>query len=199
MVSCATPSPSNREGYATLLRRWGNDVPETFFDHHVGQTGIWDALASEDYLVEGTLEERRALRRAICLDRALDAGPAWYVREIVDHFSGRAEQVIVSNGDHELIESLLRAWNLGELALLPLDGESKSQRLSRLVEQASAVVIEDSPTYVAETRAGGALTIGVVHSMNCNTPPEAHFTLHMDDHDTRALRTALESVSVGVR
>lgn len=158
--------------YRTMLEDRGLTVAPDFFQELVGSTElqIWDRLVE---LNPGLSDRTRELlveeRRSIFLDAALaELAPSWIVVALLPALSGVASsQAVVSNGDPDVIATLLDTWGLSDALAVARRNEGEDKR-SLLVEHCSgpALVIEDSPKFLRLARELGAATVGVVHEYN---------------------------------
>ncbi|WP_210480134.1 HAD family phosphatase [Naasia sp. SYSU D00948] len=168
----ADTEPLHAESYRSMLEGRGLTVAPDFFDELVGSTElqIWDRLTElNPGLGEGTRQLLVDERRSLFLEAALaELAPSWIVLALLPQLAAVARsQTVVSNGDPDVIGTLLDSWGLGDALGVARRAEGEDKR-SLVVEHCSgpALVIEDSGTFLALARSMGAATIGVVHQYN---------------------------------
>jgi hypothetical protein len=84
------------------------------------------------------------------------------------------EQVVVSNGDPDLVGALLRRWNLdAHVCVARREAGQDKETLFGERCVSPCVVLEDSDTYLRLGRDAGAFTVGVWHSHNPRAVLEA--------------------------
>jgi beta-phosphoglucomutase-like phosphatase (HAD superfamily) len=168
----ADTEPLHAESYRAMLEDRGFAVAPDFFGELVGHTElwIWDRLAElNPTLGEGTRELLVEERRGRFLEAALAAlTPSWIATALVPRFADvAAGQTVVSNGDPDVIATLLEAWGLADRIAVARRAEGEDKRSLLAARCAGpALVLEDSGDYLALARSLGAATIGVVHEYN---------------------------------
>ncbi|WP_210508305.1 HAD family phosphatase [Naasia sp. SYSU D00057] len=168
----ADTEPLHAESYRAMLDDRGFAVAPDFFEELVGHTEawIWDRLTElNPALGENTKAVLVEERRVRFLEAALAAlSPSWIATALVPAFDGHAaSQTVVSNGDPDVIGTLLEAWGLGERLEVARRGEGEDKRSLLLARCASpALVLEDSADFLRLARSSGAATVGVVHDYN---------------------------------
>ena len=168
----ADTEPLHAESYRAMLEDRGFAVAPDFFEELVGHTEawIWDRLAElNPSLGESTKELLVEERRVRFLEAALIAlTPSWISVDLIPAFDRVAvSQTVVSNGDPDVIATLLANWGLADRLEVARRSEGEDKR-SLLVQKCRvpALVVEDSAEFLALARSLGAATIGVVHEYN---------------------------------
>ncbi len=168
----ADTEPLHATSYRRMLENRGLTVEPDFFHELVGSTElqIWDRLAE---LNPGLGEGRRELlveeRRSLFLEAALaQLSPSWIVVSLLPALGEVVRsQTVVSNGDPDVIATLLDTWGLSDALTVARRAEGEDKRSLVLQHCAlPALVIEDSGDYLRLARSLGAATVGVVHQYN---------------------------------
>jgi beta-phosphoglucomutase-like phosphatase (HAD superfamily) len=168
----ADTEPLHAESYREMLEDRGFVVRSDFFDELVGHTEawIWDRLAElNPSLGESTKELLVEERRVRFLEAALLAlSPSWIATALIPAFAEDVRtQTVVSNGDPDVIGTLLQTWGLAEQVAVARRSDGEDKRSLLLAQCASPVlVLEDSAEFLALARSSGAATVGVVHEYN---------------------------------
>jgi beta-phosphoglucomutase-like phosphatase (HAD superfamily) len=167
--------PAQAEAYRSMLLERDIDPEPDFFGDLAGrpEREIW-SLLQQRYDFDGELAALRAERIArVTPVLAARVEPNWFVRAgVAELRAGGARSLIVSSGNREVIEVYLDAWELRDLfdevsAATGHEADvSKRERLRRAIVGVRALVVEDSPTYLALAAEWGAATLGVAHGMN---------------------------------
>jgi len=146
----ADTEPLHAESYRAMLEDRGFVVRPDFFDELVGHTEawIWDRLTElNPSLGESTKELLVEERRVRFLESALvELSPSWIATALIPAFAGNApSQTVVSNGDPDVIGTLLAAWGLADRVEVArrADGEDKRGLLNARCG-VPALVLEDS-------------------------------------------------------
>ncbi len=168
----ADTEPLHARSYRSMLQDRGLAVAPDFFQELVGSTElqIWDRLTElNPGLGEGTRNLLVEERRSLFLQAALaELSPSWIVVALLPELAGVAtSQTVVSNGDPDVIATLLDSWGLSDQLGVARRAEGEDKR--SLVEEhcgRPALVIEDSGKFLGLARSLGAATIGVVHQYN---------------------------------
>ncbi len=168
----ADTEPLHARSYRSMLEDRGLTVSPDFFDELVGRTElqIWDRLTElNPGLGEGTRELLIEERRSLFLEAALaELSPSWIVVALLPALAEvAASQTVVSNGDPEVIATLLDTWGLSDQLGVAKRADGEDKR-SLVLEHCArpALVIEDSAEFLALARSLGAATVGVVHQYN---------------------------------
>ncbi|TDK28202.1 HAD family phosphatase [Arthrobacter crusticola] len=177
--------PLHEASYRELAERRSYGFAPDFFGDLVGHTEqwIWERLISQGFPatmaeIEDLHAERGAVVAAVAL-RSLE--PSWLAARVMPALDGVAdEQLVVSNGDPDLIAALLAGWNLDPFVEVArrTPGRDK-EALFRSLCVPPCVVLEDSDTYLALGRELGAFTVGVRHSHNPRAALVADLTTHL--------------------
>ncbi|WP_422391065.1 HAD family hydrolase [Arthrobacter sp. N1] len=181
----AHTEPLHEASYRVLAERRGHVFAEDFFDDLVGHTEqwIWERVIREGF--PAGADEIAALHRergAVVAEAALaDLRPSWLAAALMPALDGTAaEQVVVSNGDPDLIEALLERWGLaGHVRVARREPGRDKETLFREVCLRPCVVLEDSDTYLGLGRSAGAFTVGVRHSHNPRAALAADLRTHL--------------------
>ncbi len=168
----ADTEPLHATSYRRMLKDRGLTVAPDFFHELVGSTElqIWGRLAElNPGLGDGTREMLVEERRSLFLEAALaELSPSWIVVALLPSLSGvAASQTVVSNGDPDVIATLLDTWGLSDSLRVARRAEGEDKR-SVVVAHCSSpsLVIEDSAQFLGLARSLGAATVGVVHEYN---------------------------------
>jgi hypothetical protein len=107
--------------------------------------------------------------------------PSWIASEMMPVLALVAtEQVVVSNGDPDLITALLTRWDLKIFVEVARRAPGRDKEtLFRALCVPPCVVLEDSDAYLTLGREQGAFTIGVRHSHNPRAALDADLTTHL--------------------
>ena len=200
--------PVQAEAYRLILAEEGIVPPNGFFVHFVGQTEIWCKLAREYSLTADltSLRERRLKTLGKLLE---DTPPNWFTIPLLDYFNGRgARSIIVSSGTKSVITEYLSHWGLADRfdSISATDpsrnGPSKTERLTTAIRASvvgATVVLDDMSTYLAIAREAGAVTIGVLHSLNgLNVMDVSDVHLLGDTHKHRRRRSGTSLWKAGI-
>jgi len=168
----ADTEPLHATSYRRMLEDRGLNVAPDFFHELVGSTElqIWERLAElNPELGDGTRELLVEERRSLFLEAALaELSPSWIVVTLLPALAGvAASQTVVSNGDADVIGTLLDTWGLSDSLQVARRAEGEDKR-SLVVSHCSspALVLEDSAQFLGLARSLGAATVGVVHEYN---------------------------------
>lgn len=177
--------PLHEESYRVLARRRSYDLSSDFFEVLVGHTEqwIWGRLISDGF--PGTVEDLPELVKergsVVALLARRDLEPSWLATDLMPLFAASARsQIIVSNGDPVLIDSLLSKWGLSDYVSIARRGPGEDKDLifrARCIPP--AVVLEDSDRFLLLGRELGATTVGVRHSHNPHATLPADLTVHL--------------------
>ena len=171
--------PLHEASYRVLAERRSYTFEPDFFGDLVGHTEqwIWERVIADGF--PGGFADIPALHRErgeVVAENALrDLQPSWLAAELMPALAGTAaEQVVVSNGDPDLIGALLRRWDLDAHVRVARReaGRDKKTLFGELCVH-PCVVLEDSDTYLLLGRDAGAFTVGVRHSHNPRAALEA--------------------------
>ena len=175
----ADTEPLHAESYRTMLLDRGFAVAPDFFEELVGHTEawIWDRLTElNPSLGESTKALLAEERRVRFLESALSSlSPSWIATSLVPAFDRHANgQTVVSNGNPDVIGTLLEAWGLGDRLAVARRAEGEDKRGLLVARCASpALVLEDSAEFLRLARSLGAATVGVAHEYNSGRGIEA--------------------------
>lgn len=185
----ADTEPLQDASYRTLADRRGWHLPPDYFAELVGKTedAIWGELVASGFPLSSrplseVLPLIKAERSAVFFQLAESTlAPSWVARDLMPAFDGVARrQVIVSNGDPDVIESLLTAWRLS--SFVEVAKREAGRDKAALVEEyctAGSVLLEDNAGWLRAGKALGATTVGVIHGYNAQTVLEADYLLKM--------------------
>ncbi|MEC5199582.1 beta-phosphoglucomutase-like phosphatase (HAD superfamily) [Arthrobacter sp. PL16] len=177
--------PLHEASYRELGQRREYPFEVNFFDALVGHTEqwIWERLIAEGF--PAALDDIPALHRErgeVVAQLALGTlQPSWLAATLMPALASVAsEQVVVSNGDPDLIAALLDTWNLGSFVEVArrTPGRDK-EALFRGLCVPPCVVLEDSDAYLSLGRELGAFTVSVRHSHNPRATLEADLRTHL--------------------
>ncbi|MHA7191910.1 HAD family hydrolase [Arthrobacter sp. MDT2-16] len=177
--------PLHEASYRELGQRRGYFFVVDFFDALVGHTEqwIWERLIAEGF--PAALDEIAALHRErgeVVAQLALShLQPSWLAATLMPALASVAsEQVVVSNGDPDLIAALLARWNLGSFVEVARRKPGRDKEtIFRVLCVPPCVVLEDSDAYLALGRELGAFTVSVRHSYNRRAALEADIRTHL--------------------
>lgn len=178
----ADTEPLHEKTYALLAARRNHALPSGFFAELVGHTEewIWRRLITNGFPAmfdqEPDLRSERATEFAALAEIGLK--PSWLSSSFMPQFEAAGfTQVIVSNGDPELIDSLMSRWRLRTFAEVARRGAGEDKGSVFLSHcRAGAIVFEDSDEYLDLGRAQGAVTVAVQHSHNTHARLVANFS-----------------------
>ncbi|MHA7210013.1 HAD family hydrolase [Arthrobacter sp. MDT1-65] len=174
--------PLHEASYRELAERRNHEFPSGFFGDLVGHTEQWiwerviaDGFPAAEREIPALHGERGEVVAAAAL-RTLD--PSWLAASLMPAVHGTAaEQVVVSNGDPDLITALLGKWDLARFVHVARREPGRDKEaLFRELCVPPCVVLEDSDTYLALARRAGAFTVGVRHSHNPRAALDADLT-----------------------
>lgn len=97
-----------------------------------------------------------------------DLRPTWLVKDLADTLSKTSkQQIILSNGDIEIIIDLLDKWGLDKyLQVIQKPNEGKKKALlTDFLNSDKSLVFEDNAGTLALSKELGAFTVGVAHPM----------------------------------
>jgi beta-phosphoglucomutase-like phosphatase (HAD superfamily) len=185
----ADSEPVQRDTYLVMLRARGIEPDANFFGPCIGKTEgeIWAHLRDRYALTEQPemlRDERIPLFLSMALQRLT---PSPLASRLLPALRERGiRQVIVSSGNTEVLDRLLRAWRIedyfdGVLGWSPNITSTKRERLVTAVGRARGLVLEDDLGYLAFARSIGASTIGVRHSLNQLPTAVADLVIQIDD------------------
>lgn len=175
----AHSEPLHERSYSVLAQRRDHVLSDGYFDELVGHTEpwIWQRLIERGFpggveQIDELTNERGAEFRRTALNTLQ---PTWLASRLAPEFSARGiRQVIVSNGNTRLIETLLNGWNLdGHFEVAHRAPGQDKRRIFTELCVPPALVLEDSPEYLGLARRLGAVTVGVQHSHNRHASIEA--------------------------
>lgn len=177
--------PLHEASYRELGERRGYIFVVDFFDALVGHTEqwIWERLIAEGFpAVTDDIAALHRERGEVVAELALgNLRHSWLAASLMPALASVAsEQVVVSNGDPDLIAALLSTWNLepyvGVARRKP--GRDK-ETIFRDLCVPPCVVLEDSDAYLALGWELGAFTVSVRHSHNPRAALEADLRTHL--------------------
>jgi hypothetical protein len=168
----ADSEPLQGESYRALLADMGNDVGDFRFDRYVSRTEreVWEMIDRDGYRLQSSIAELVRAREEIYVQAALSRlQPTWLFRrvsELVDGISSK--QVVVSNGDPGIIQTLLEHWRVSSLEQLDPHGfpGGKQGLLSHLWSSGPTVTIEDNAVWLKLAGEAGSWRVAVHHSLN---------------------------------
>ena len=122
--------------------------------------------------VENFIQEKSDTLKKIVANK-IDLELTWLVRDLASTLITTAKrQVVLSNGDIEIIIELLNRWGLDkylEVIQKPNEG-LKKKLLADFLNTNKGVVFEDNAGTLELSKYLGAFTIGVTHSMFSHVP-----------------------------
>jgi beta-phosphoglucomutase-like phosphatase (HAD superfamily) len=177
--------PLHEASYRDLAERRGYRFGPDFFGDLVGHTEqwIWERVISEGF--PAAEEDIAALHRergeVVAVSALEGLSPSWLAARLMPALAEvAAEQVVVSNGDPDLIAALLGKWGLDPFVLVARrDSGRDKEALFRALCVPPCVVLEDSDAYLALGKELGAFTVGVRHSHNPRAALDADLTTHL--------------------
>ncbi|MGM0386664.1 MAG: HAD family hydrolase [Actinomycetota bacterium] len=170
----ADTEPLHDQTYQELARRRSHPLEPGYYDEILGRTeqAIWEILIGKGFPAD--LEDIDALmreRETAYLELALETlEPTWVTTSLVPYFAGLgAEQVIVSNGDPNSQELLLRKWRLDDRLTVSRRAPSED-KLKVLLRRCipPTIVLEDNAGFLQIARQAGAMTVAVKNSFNAD-------------------------------
>ncbi len=177
--------PLHEASYRELAERRSYGFAPDFFAELVGHTEqwIWERLISQGFPaavseVPNLHSERGEVVAALALG---NLKPSWLASRLMPELDGVAdEQVVVSNGDPDLIAALLADWKLQPFVKVARRAPRRDKEaIFRDLCVPPCIVLEDSDTYLALGRKLGAFTVGVRHSHNPRAILNADLTTHL--------------------
>ncbi|MBT2555280.1 hypothetical protein [Arthrobacter sp. ISL-5] len=164
--------PIHERSYVILANRRSYKLADAYFEPLVGHTEkwIWDRLIEDGFPADPSEIEALSTERSSVIaslaHESLD--PSWLASALIPAFANVARsQTVVSNGDPELIASMLEQWNLSaHVTVGRRDPSTDKEALFRSTCKPPALVLEDSDTFLSLARELGAFTVGVRHSHN---------------------------------
>ncbi|MHA7218933.1 HAD family hydrolase [Arthrobacter sp. MDT1-48-3] len=177
--------PLHEASYRDLAERRHYEFADGFFGDLVGHTEqwIWERVISEGFPASEqeipTLHSERGEVVAASALHGLD--PSWLAASLMPALDGTAsEQVVISNGDPDLIAALLGQWGLARFVRIARREHGRDKEaIFRDLCVPPCVVLEDSDTYLALARTAGAVTVGVRHSHNPRAVLDADLVTHL--------------------
>lgn len=177
--------PLHEASYRELAERRGHRFGPDFFGDLVGHTEqwIWERVISEGF--PAAEEDIPALHRergeVVAASALAGLPPSWLAARLLPALADVAVgQVVVSNGDPDLITALLGTWGLDPyVQVARRDSGRDKEALFRALCKPPCVVLEDSDAYLALGRELGAFTVGVRHSHNPRAALDADLTTHL--------------------
>jgi hypothetical protein len=185
----ADTEPLQDASYRILAERRGWPLRNGYFGALVGKTedAIWAELVDGGFpLLGGPLSEvlpsLKAERKAVFIELTeASLSPSWVARDLMPALNGVAGcQMIVSNGDPGVIESLMSKWQLSFYATVARREEGRDK--AALVEHyctVGSVLLEDNAEWLRIGKSLGATTIGVVHGYNAQTILDADYLVQI--------------------
>jgi beta-phosphoglucomutase-like phosphatase (HAD superfamily) len=168
----ADSEPVHAESYRILLGELGNSVPSGFFRRYVGRSEyeIWTMLQRDGYVLAQSFDEMAARRRNLFLSLALaELRPTWLVRDLAAAAADAAtRQVVVSNGNPDIVRTLLSEWDLDELLEIAdvQAAGGKAHALTTLWSAGPTVTVEDNAAFAESAQQAGSWCVFVHHSLN---------------------------------
>ena len=157
-----------RESYRVLLEEMGNHVSEGFFRPYVGhpEQEIWGMLRRAGYRFGLSREELTAHRQHVFLSLALaELQPTWLVRDLALASAGAAtRQVVVSNGNPDVIRPLLESWDLPDCSRSRTSSRRAARRRASSLygppgEPSPSRTMSGSQLWLRRRRAGASSSI----------------------------------------
>jgi phosphoglycolate phosphatase-like HAD superfamily hydrolase len=181
----ADTEPLQDASYRILAERRAWELPDGYFSTLIGRTedDIWELLFAQGFphsthQFGSTADELKAERKVVFSDLA-HAGlrPSWLAQQLMPALHKVAsEQIIVSNGDPDIIESLIGGWGL--VPYVEIARRSPGTDKAALLGQrcgVGSILLEDNAGWLARGKALGATTVGVVHGYNSVDELDADF------------------------
>ena len=178
----AHTEPLHEDSYRELAKRRNYQFTDDFFSELVGNTEhwIWHRVIDGGFPAGREEIPELHLERGVVVAEAAKRGlqPSWIASRLMPELSGVAlKQTVVSNGDPDLIQELLRLWRLDSFVEVARRGPGEDKEaLFRSNCATPCVVLEDSDHYLEIGRALGAFTVGVRHSHNSRAALRADLT-----------------------
>ncbi|MCU1633902.1 MAG: HAD-superfamily hydrolase, subfamily variant 3 [Micrococcaceae bacterium] len=177
--------PLHEASYQELASRRGYVFDDGFFDDLVGHTEqwIWERVIGQGF--PAAVAEIPALHRErgdVVAHIALGSlEPSWLAADLMPALAPVASrQIVVSNGDPDLIAALLANWSLEPFVEVARRAPGRDKEaLFRAHCVAPAVVLEDSDAYLRLGKELGAFTVGVRHSHNPRAALDADLVTHL--------------------
>lgn len=174
----ADTEPLHEESYRLMLERVGYTPAPDFYPPFTGKPDdyMWKVLTKMgvplDNDVENFIQEKSDTLKKIVANK-IDLEPTWLVRDLASTLITTAKrQVVLSNGDIEIIIELLNRWGLDkylEVIQKPNEGQKK-KLLTDFLDTNKGVVFEDNAGTLELSKSLGAFTIGVTHPMFSHVP-----------------------------
>ena len=148
----ADTEPLHEESYRLMLKRVGYKPTRDFYPPYTGKTDefMWHAFkdlgVKLDNDVQGFAKEKSDTLKQVIKDK-VSLKPTWLVKDLYLPLSDIAKrQVILSNGDIEIIISLLKRWGLiTYLEVIQKPNENrKKELLLDFLSEGKTVIFEDN-------------------------------------------------------
>jgi beta-phosphoglucomutase-like phosphatase (HAD superfamily) len=171
----ADTEPLHEESYREVLMELGFGEHRNVLSGLIGKTEseIWDLIALRGFEFQKPKSELASHRKRIFLRLALESlSPSWLALDLLPTLGSIVDgQFLLSNGDPETIDILLREWQLDKYLERPASHGSdevqpKADRLRSLLKGRRSVVFEDNGSYLAKARGLGAFCVAVHHSLS---------------------------------
>lgn len=178
----AHTEPLHEDSYRELATRRHYRFADDFFSELVGNTEdwIWHRVIDRGFPAGTDEIEELHAERGVVVAEVARAGlqPSWIASRLMPELAGVAvQQTVVSNGDPDLIEELLKLWRLDSFVTVARRGPGEDKEaLFRSNCVPPCVVLEDSDYYLDIGRQLGAFTVGVRHSHNSQAALPADLT-----------------------
>jgi beta-phosphoglucomutase-like phosphatase (HAD superfamily) len=177
--------PLHEASYRELATRRSYEFDADFFAELVGHTEQWIWERVIDHGFPASKDEIPALHRErgdIVAQAALqNLLPSWLAADLMPRLAPLAsQQIVVSNGDPDLIQALLATWTLDSYVDVARrsPGQDK-EKIFRAYCVPPCLVLEDSDFYLTLGKELGAFTVGVRHSHNPRATLQADLTAHL--------------------
>lgn len=177
--------PIHEASYRELAARRNYEFDDGFFDDLIGHTEewIWERVIDKGFPAHGDEIPDLHLERGAVVATAAQRNlqPSWIAALLMPALAPIAsEQVVVSNGNTDLIEALLAGWGLKDFVHVARRAPGRDKEtLFRVSCLPPCVVLEDNDHYLALGKSLGAFTVGVRHSHNTRAKLSADLTAHL--------------------
>jgi len=169
----ADSEPVHLRSYRELIADMGGALDEDRFRSLIGrkERDIWPVVIGRPADIDDLVAQRAGIFLELAAGELVpDPRVMWMLG------CGYAERIVLSSGNPLLVEQLLNDWSIASrFAEVHALGDSPVDKLEELRRMADVrrstgdwrgVLVEDSPSALAEARALGMTTVGVVHSLS---------------------------------
>lgn len=169
----ADSEPVHLRSYRELIADMGGALDEDRFRSLIGrkERDIWPVVIGRPADIDDLVAQRAGIFLELAAAELVpDPRVMWMLG------CGYAERIVLSSGNPLIVEQLLNDWSIASrFAEVHALGDSPVDKLEELRRMADVrrstgdwrgVLVEDSPSALAEARALGMTTVGVVHSLS---------------------------------